>query len=245
MFEQAAGLALAAAFYPPAMLIAALYLASKRPGRVTALYVIGGLLIVTLVGAVALIAIRAGGLSLHSQSHTRYGLRLAMGIVAIVASVVIARRKPREQHKRVGTRPGRKIPAEGDSSGADQGTGASAKPKKPGIVKRLTADPTPRTAFLVGILMFGPSLTFVAAVQAVATSKASVGATIGAMVMIFILTLSFAWIPLLAFLIAPAATARWLKAFENWLRAHRKVVLTVAVGAVGIFLVIQGISGLA
>lgn len=245
MFEQAAGLALAAAFYPPAMLIAAMYLASKRPGRVTTLYVLGGLVIVTLVGAVVLIAIRAGGLSLDSQSHTRYGLRLGLGIVAIVASVVIARRRPGEQRKRVGTRPGRKVSAKGDSSGADQGTGVSAKPKKPGIVQRLTADPSPRTAFLVGIFMFGPSLTFVAAVQAVATSKASLDATIGAMVMIFILTLSFAWIPLLAFLIAPDATARRLKAFENWLSAHRKVVLSVAVGVVGVFLVIQGISGLA
>lgn len=222
MFEQAAGLAAVAAFYPPAMLIAAMYLGSARPGRATALYVLGGLIVVTIIGIAALLAIRAGGLSLDSHKHTRYGLRLGLGVVAIVAAFVIARRKPKPK------------PA------PDQ-----AKQKKPGMIERLSANPRPRTAFFVGILMFGPSLTFVAAVQVVATSKASIAVTIGAMAMIFVLTLSFAWIPLIAYLIAPDQTVRKLRAFDNWLRRHGRTVLSVAVGVVGVLLVIQGISGLA
>jgi hypothetical protein len=37
LFAQAAGLALIAAFYPPAMLMAALYLGTERPGRTAVL----------------------------------------------------------------------------------------------------------------------------------------------------------------------------------------------------------------
>ncbi len=222
MFEQAAGLAAVAAFYPPAMLIAALYLGSARPGRATVLYVLGGLLVVTLIGTVALVAIRAGGLSLDSHHQTRYGLRLGLGVVAIVAAFVIARRKPKPEPKP-----------------------EPAKQKKPGLVSRLSSDPRPRTAFIVGLLMFGPSLTFLAAVQVVATSKASVGATVGAMAMIFILTLSFAWIPLLAYLSSPERTVRRLRAFDAWLRRHGRAVLSGAVGVIGVLLVIQGIVGLA
>jgi len=218
VFEQAAGLALLAGCYPPAMLIAALYLASVRPGRMTALYVIGGAVIVTVVGTAALLAIRDGGLSLHRQQHTRYGLRLALGVVALVAAVLIYRRKPKQPDP--------------------------AKPKKRSLIDRLAAEPRPRTAFIAGVVMFGPSLTFIAAVQVVATAKASVAATVGAMVMVIVITLAFAWIPLVAYLVAPEFATGKLRAFEVWLRRHRKPVLVGAVGLIGMVLVIQGITGL-
>ena len=220
MFEQAAGLALLAALSPPAILIAGLYLASARPGRTAALYVAGGFFVVALVGSIALVAIRAGGLSLPSHHQTRYGLRLGLGVLAIIAAVLIYRHRPREP-QRTGT-----------------------KKKKPGLVARLSADPKPWTAFIVGIVMFGPSVTFVAAVQVVASSKADVTATVGAMAMIVVLTVAFAWLPLLAYLIAPGPTTRTLKGFEDWLRKYRRYVATCAVGLIGVLLAAQGISGL-
>lgn len=218
MFEEAAGLALIAAFYPPAMVIAALYLASARPGRITGLFVIGGLVIVTIVGTAALMAIRYAGLSVPGQQSPRYGLRLALGVVALAAAVLIYRRKPKPPDP--------------------------ARPKKPSRIDRLSADPRPRTAFIVGLLMFGPSLTFIAAVEVVATAKASVSATVGAMAMIVVMTLSFAWLPLLAYLIAPGRTAGALRRLEAWLKRHGKQVLTGAVGLIGVLLVAQGIYGL-
>lgn len=219
MFEEAAGLALLAAVSPPAVLVAALYLASARPGRTTAYYVGGGFLIVAVIGSIALIALRAGGLSLPSHHQTRYGLRLGLGVLAIIAAVLIYRRRPRKKPE-----PG--------------------KQKKPNLVARLLADPKPVTAFIVGIVMFGPSVTFVAAVQVVASSKADVTATVGAMAMIVVLTVAFAWLPLLAYLIAPGRTARALKGFEAWLLRYRKYIATGAVGLIGVLLVAQGISGL-
>lgn len=219
VFEQAAGLALVAAFYPPAMLIATAYLGTVRPGRIALLYVVGGIVIVTVVGTAALIAIRAGGLSHFSQRPTRYGLRLALGVLAIIAAVVIRRRAPKKRDP--------------------------AKPKKPSLIDRLSKEPKPLTAFVVGVIMFGPSVTFIAAVQVVATSKASLTATMGAMVMIIVMTVAFAWIPLAAYLISPEKTARRLRAFDEWLRGHGRSVLVGAVGLVGVLLVIQGIAGLA
>src|SRR5258708_29526663 len=134
LFEQAAGLALIAACYPPAILVAALFLASARPGRTSALFVFGGVLIVTVVGTIALIALRAGGLSLPTQHQTRYGLRLALGLLALIASAVIARRKP----------------------GQNQETAVPGMPQKPNPIQRITADPKTRTAFVVGTPMSRP-----------------------------------------------------------------------------------------
>jgi hypothetical protein len=120
-----------------------------------------------------------------------------------------------------------------------------AKPKKRSPVERLSAEPRAKTAFLAGILMFGPSLTFLAAVQVVATASAGLAATIGAMVMIVVLTLAFAWLPLVAYMIAPGRTTRTLKSFDVWLKRHGKKVLVAAIAIVGLALTAQGISGLA
>jgi hypothetical protein len=222
MFEEAGGLALVGAFYPPALLIAGLYLASTRPGRITVVYILGGLLIVTVVGTAALLVIRDAGLSLPAHQQTRYGLRLGLGVVAVIAAILIYRRKPKKPD-----------PVK------------AGKPKKPSLIDRLSAEPKPMKAFLAGVVMFGPSLTFLAAVQVVATSKASLAATIGAMAMIIVLTLAFAWLPLVAYLIAPDLTVRKLREAEAWLRRHGKAVLVGAVGLIGVLLVIQGIVGLA
>ncbi len=123
-----------------------------------------------------------------------------------------------------------------------EGTG---KQKKPGLIARWTADPTPLSAFVVGIFMFGPSVTFIAAVQVVASSKADLAATVGAMAMIVVLTVAFAWLPLVAYLVAPAPHharaegVRGLAAQEPPEGARRR-----AVGLIGVVLVAQGIAGL-
>lgn len=218
MFEQAAGFALLAALSPTAMLMAAVFLVSARPGRLVPLFVAGGLLVVTVIGTGALLAMRAGGLSDVGQQHTRYGLRLALGVVAVAAAVVIARRRP--------------------------GTPEQAKQKKPGVVARMSARPTPLTAFAVGVVIFGPGLTFIAAVQVVASANASPAATAGAMAMIVVLVTAFAWLPLVAYLFAPDATVRILSTANDQVRRNGKKILAAAVGTVGVLLIAQGIYGL-
>jgi hypothetical protein len=41
-----------------------------------------------------------------------------------------------------------------------------------GLVSRMTADPAPLSAFAVGLLVFAPGVTFVAALQVIATARA-------------------------------------------------------------------------
>lgn len=222
LFGQAAGLALLGAIYPAAILVATLYLSSERPGRTTVLYVLGALLKVTIVGIAVLIVIRAGGLSRLGQREARYDLRLGLGLLAIIVAVVL--------YRRLGRRPAPPDPA---------------KPKKTNLIQRLIAHPRPRAAFAVGVIMFGQSVTFLAAVQVVGTANATVAETVGAMAMIIALAVAFAWLPLVAYLVAPAATIRRLGALDRWLKRYGKAVLIAAIGIAGIFLVIQGIIGLA
>jgi len=218
MLIQAAGLALLAALSPTALLIAAVYLGSSRPRLVTAFY-LAGALAMSLVMAVILLAVLRGANLQRPAEHTpRYGLRLVLGILLLAAAVVVARRKARPP----------------DPAKANQG-----------FLSKLVADPAPTSAFLVGILVFAPGVSFLAAVQVVATARASFDLTVIALIIVVVINVLLVWLPILLHLIFPGATTRYLTAFNGWLRAHGKVILICVLVAVGGIMVINGIYGLA
>lgn len=220
VYEQAAGLAALAALYPPALLIAAVYLGSTSPRRMALLYLAGAVLMTAVCGVVILVALRAGGLSLPAQRTPRYGLRLGLGALAIVGAVYLALRE-RGRRRR-----------------------APGAPKKPGLVSRMTAHPRPLSAVAVGLLLFAPGVGFVAAVQVIATARADLAATAGALVLVVAIDVAFAWLPLVVHLIAPDRTTRALKALDGWLGTYGRAVLIGAVGAIGVILVVNGAIGL-
>jgi Sap, sulfolipid-1-addressing protein len=217
---QAAGFAVLAAVSPTALLVMAVFLASANP-RVTALMYVAGAILMTAVMAVTLLfVLRAVGLN-HAREHEpRYALRFGLGVVTLAAAVFIARRR-------------RPPPAVSEDEA-----------KRPGLVARLTASPTPRTAFLLGLLLFAPSTTFIAAVQVVATANAGVALTTGAMVVVIALSAAIVWLPLLAFLAAPDATTRKLRTTNEWLRARGRTLLVGAMWIAGAVLVVDGVLGL-
>ncbi|HEY2308529.1 MAG TPA: GAP family protein [Streptosporangiaceae bacterium] len=218
MLIQAAGLALLAALSPTALLIAAVYLGSARPRVVTVFYLAGAVAMSLIMAVVILEVLRGVNLQRPSEHTPRYGLRLALGILLLAAAIVVARRKPRPPDP--------------------------AKPHQ-GFVSRLVADPAPLSAFFVGILIFAPGVTFLAAVQVIATARASFDLTLIALIIVVVINVLLVWLPIVFHLVFPDATTRYLTAFNGWLRAHGKVVLMCVLVAVGGIMVFNGIYGLA
>lgn len=221
MYEQAAGLAVLAALYPPALLIAAVYLNSANPRKLAGLYLAGAAVMTAVAAIIVLVAVRAGGLSLASNRQPRYGLRLGLGVLALAAAGYLIWRY---RHR---PRPGP----------ADAG--------KPGRISRMTAHPRPLTALAVGLVVFVPGVGFVAAVQAIATAKESLSSTAAAVVLVVVIDLAFAWAPLALYLIAPDASRRALQAINGWVSAHGRTLMVGAVTAIGAILIIDGAIGLA
>lgn len=217
MLIQAAGLALLAALSPTALLVAAVYLGSARARYVTVFY-LAGAVIMSLVMAVVILAVLRGVNLQRPGEHTpRYGLRLGLGILLLAAAVVVARRKPRPP----------------DPAKANQG-----------FVSKMVADPAPTSAFLVGILVFAPGVSFLAAVQVIATARASLDLTVIALIIVVVINVLLVWLPIVFHLIFPEATTRHLTAFNGWLRSHGKLILICVIVAVGGIMVINGIYGL-
>jgi MFS family permease len=217
MLAQAAGFALLAALSPTALLIVAVYLGSERPRLTGAFYLVGAVLMSIVTGVIVLVALRDGGLSRPGQHEPRYGLRLGLGILALAIGVFLILRKPK--------------PPDPD------------KPKK-GLVSRLVASPSPATAFAVGLIVFAPGVTFIAAIQVVATAQAGAALSALGLLIIVVLNVALVWLPIVAHLIAPERTGRALTAFNAWLRAHGHQILAFGLAVAGVLLTINGATGL-
>ena len=217
MILQAAGLALLAALSPTALLVAAVYLGSARPRLVGMLYLVGAILMSLVMGIVVIVILRNAGLNLHRQHSTRYGLRLGIGVLMLAAGAVLAKRKP-------------KMP--------------DPEKTKQGLVSRMIANPAPASAFAVGLLLFAPGVTFIAAVQVIATANVSDEESAVALIVVVVINSALVWLPLLLHLIAPGVTTRRLTAFNGWLRANGNKILIGVLLVGGAILVGNGIYGL-
>jgi hypothetical protein len=217
---QAAGFALLAAVSPTALLVMAVLLGADNPRRTALLYVTGALIMTVAMAVAVLFVLRATGLNAPREHAPRYGLRLGLGVIALAVSVYVSRRKP---------------PAAASGDG---------EPKRPGLVTRLTSSPSPRTAFVLGLLLFAPSATFIAAVQVIATANEGVPVTVAAVIVVVILTVLIVWLPLLGYLAFPEATTRALQAANEWLRVRGRVLVIGALWIAGVVLVVNGALGL-
>jgi hypothetical protein len=216
MIGQALGFAFLAALSPTALLVAATFLASENPRKTVLAYLFGALLITVLAGVAAFFALRAGGLAQPLEREPRYGVRLGLGVVALAAGLLLARRKPRP-----------------------------ARPQAaPGLVGKLVARPAPGTAFAVGLLVFAPSITYIAAVQVLATANEATALVVLVAALVVTIVIMLAWLPLLLYLAAPDGTTRGLAAVNGWLRAHGHGLLVAATAAAGVVLVADGAIGL-
>jgi hypothetical protein len=169
------------------------------------------------MGLVVIAILRNTGLEHHSQRTPRYGLRLGLGVLMLATGAVLARRKP-------------KLP--------------DPENQKQGLVSRMIANPAPASAFAVGLLLFAPGITFIAAVQVIATANADVELTATAIIVVVVINAALVWLPLLVHIFAPGVTTRYLTAFNGWLRANGNKILIAVLLVGGLIVAVNGILGL-
>jgi len=99
--------------------------------------------------------------------------------------------------------------------------------------------------YAVGLLLFAPGITFIAAVQVIATANASLEATTVAIIVVVVINAALVWLPLLVHIFAPGVTTRYLTAFNGWLRANGNKILIGVLLVGGLIVAITGALGLA
>jgi Sap-like sulfolipid-1-addressing protein len=254
VLAEAAGFALLAAISPTALLVMAVFLGSGNPRQTALAYVAGAMLMSVIMAVAVLLLLRGTGLNLQRHHDPRYGLRLGLGVLALAAAVVVRWRRQRVTESSparssaavssaAASSPGLSSPVLSGSAVAGPAVSSPAGGGS-GFMSRLVARPSARSGFAAGVILFAPSATFIAAVQVVATARASVAGTVVGLVIVVLVSVLVVWLPLLAFLLAPEATRRRLGTVNSWLRTRAKRLAAGALGVGGVILIVNGVLGL-
>lgn len=247
MVLQAAGFAVLAAISPAALVVLSLYLSSANPRRMVALYLAGAVVMTILMALALVIAIRATGLDLPRNHGPRYGLRLGIGILALVIAMILARsRSSSTGRSPARATPGPRLVTTSSPSAALLDLAENPRPRqRTSMIDRLTERPAPRAAFVAGIVLFAPGASFIAAIQVVATARAGTAVTALTIGLVVLLTIAIIWVPFLAYLARPHAVSRWITGSIGWVRRNGRWLTEAALLICGLILVINGSLGLA
>jgi hypothetical protein len=119
------------------------------------------------------------------------------------------------------------------------------KPKRgPSQLSRAASEGGLFAIFVAGIALYLPSPTYLAALQEVGTTKMGTAATAVWVLIVVALVLITVEVPVLLFLLAPGWTVPRLQAVNAWLDRDGRTLLLAVVGALGLWLFVDGLVGL-
>jgi hypothetical protein len=213
---EAIPLALISSLYPLGLAALLLLLEAPRPRPRSIVFFLGAALCTLGIGLPVVFVLRGAGLRESGNESARYGLRLAIGVLLLVAAWVVAHRAPRPKK-------------EGDERSR---------------ITRAVAGSGLVAVFLVGVAMYTPSPTYLTALQVVGTTNMSTGATVGWVVLVVFLVLLTIEVPIVVFLFAPGWATRQLGAVNTWLKRNGRSLLIVVLAALGTWELIDGLVGL-
>ena len=99
----------------------------------------------------------------------------------------------------------------------------------------------PKGAFVLGVLMWTPSLAYLAALKLVSDANAGTASTLVASLVIIACVLLVIEVPIAFYFFYPDRTRVRLEAFHEWLHRHGRTILTWGLAAGGVFMVVHGI----
>jgi hypothetical protein len=209
-------LAVASAFWPTLILVVVLALRLEHPIRILVFFVAGALLTTISIGLAIVFTLEGTTLGSGSSQTLDAWIYLVVGLLSLLAGGALWRS---------GGRPRKPKP-----------------PKtKPSLAERSVERGAP-VAFAAGIVLniIPGTFPFVALLD-IARLDVSDGAKVAAVVVFYVIMLSFAEIPIVAYLIAPERTIAATNAFNAWLSRNGRRVAAGVLAAVGLYLVVRGL----
>ena len=217
--SEALPLALAAAFYPPAILVVILLLTADHPRRLVYAYLAGGALIVFSVGVVFLFVLTGSGATQQDSPSVSAAGDIVLGVLLLGLAAWAWRRRQRPR-------------AETEEEAPDS------------RLKRMSVRATTsvKWAFGLGILMYLPSPFYLTAIKSIADSGDSDASQLTAVLICGVAVMLFVEIPAIVLLLRPDGLKARLERFDAWLSTNAWALVAVLAAAVGAWLVISGIG---
>jgi hypothetical protein len=214
--------ALTAALNPTLLTATTVMLLLPNPKRLMLGYLAGALTTGIVVG-IAIVEWLSGSGAVSETKHTvAPGIDLALGLLALIAAFVIrSGRSERARARRVAKRAG--------------------KPKKMPRWQRTLSRGSPRTTYLVGLLLSFPGASYLASLTEISRQNLSPGGVVVTVVAVNAVMLVLLELPLVSFVLAPEWTPLAVERFKGWMAANGENVLVRALTVIGLLLIARGI----
>jgi hypothetical protein len=217
---EALPLALAAAVYPPALLVLLLLLSAGEPRRLVAAYLAGAATVTVGAGLLALGLLSGVGLQ-ERDSHTASGtVYIVVGVVLLAAAAWAWSRRARE-------------PSEQPANAAGEGRLADWSHRA--LASR-------GWAAVLGLAMYLPSPLYLLAVKDISDSGGSTTSQVLAVLICALAVMLFVEIPMVALLIWPTAVASGLERVYGWLSRNGWTLAAVLALAGGVYAIVKGLG---
>jgi hypothetical protein len=213
---QAIPLALVSSLYPFGLVALLVLFGATRPRPRSGVFLLGAALCLLAVGLVFVLVARGTGLSDSSNSDPRYGLRIGFGVLFLIGAWILAHRPPKPKT-------------------------ASDEPSR---VSKAVAGSGLLAVFVIGLVMYTPSPTYIAALDVVGGTKMSTAAAVGWVVLVVVLVLITIEVPILLYFVAPGWTVPKLEAVNQWLDRNGRSLIVWVLVVLGVWQIIDGIVGL-
>jgi Sap, sulfolipid-1-addressing protein len=207
-------MALAVSVEPFRIGMTVLMLNRPRPAVQLLAFLCGGFTMGMTVGLVVLFMFRRK--LLGSSYFTLPNVQILIGLLALLVAVVVA------------------VPGRWDSR-----TPRLARP-----AQQLLSGPSVVVAGVAGLGIALPSVDYLAALAVILASGTAALTQVAVLLMFNVVAFTLVEVPLLAYLLAPKATVRWVAALHNWIRSRRRVDVAILLAAVGCVLLTVGTAGL-
>ena len=225
-------------------------LSRSRPLRLMAAFFVAGFGVSLIVGAVILFVLEglggAAGSGLAADAYIAIGV-FALLVAVLVGTGIAGRVRRKVQERREATASVGAGCDSVDPAAAEEPRGVERSPafqKLPAPIQRALQRESIWVAWLAGVAVGMPSLYYLAAIAAILGSDAGVGTSIAALLVFNVIAFILTELFIVSFMRAPDATRERVDRLYAWTTSRHRLILTVLVGIVGIYLLILGVSKL-
>ena len=219
-------LSLTASLNPTLVAATTVMLLLDKPAKLMLGYLLGAYLTSITLGLVIVFSASNSSTTNTTQNTLSPGVDIAFGAIAlIVAWVVLSGRQERFRESRRARK--------------------AAKPDKgPPRWQRELSKGSPRTTFLVGMLLTLPGASYLAGLDEIHKLNYSTTVTVLIVIAFNLVMLWLLEVPLVSFLVAPDWTPRAIERAKVWVSRHSRTFVVRGLTLFGVLMIIKGIIGL-
>jgi hypothetical protein len=205
---------------------AVVLLGRPRPAQKLGSYLIGGMGFSIIFGLLIVLALHGSKLLRGPGKSTTAVIEVVAGALLIVVAIAIRSGRRLQWHPRRTSR-----------SDAD-------RPRRESLQDRALGHDSLWIAWAAGAVYSAPGAYYLAGLALLAKQGASVTTEVLATLGFNVIMFALIELPLLGFVLAPDRTRALTEKLNDWMTAHRRVLIGIVAGAGGVYLLISGLSDL-